>query len=391
MRCLLVLGLWCLGDAVRAEGSKTIRDSQAEARKRWENNRPQEALPRTGRAYPKIDKTEMSVISHVERMEEELRADVLHEDNRTVSKLTDPVGELPDQFTYCVAVMTPGISSFLDMGTILDNQGWEWFSLSQHTGYHEGRSSPEFSVSDYYPTINDTTKKVFPYMWTKACAGFDLDLDLVRVVVDGTTISDTVFPGIADTKPANLTGMYWGHKDGGGGIVISAYKFTNLQVYSSLHPIEQMVAWTTSGVSCGSMDGDYLSWNNMNWSLTGGANVQTIFQGEYCYPQDQEMHIYPYCAEFIHEATQLCDKLNGKMPSLLTEEEYKDFTTKIDFTVYNRLDETWYNDFYYSGMYVSITDVAEEGKWVDVYTGASSPSRPLDINTRGGTRIEFSL
>ena len=363
MTYLLLLGLWCLGEAASTERFKT----RAQTIKGWEDQRSKEALPRTGRAYPKMDRTEMSVISHVERVEDELWSWDLHEDNRTVSKLTDP-GELPDQFTYCLAVMTPGISSFLGLGTILDNQGWGWFGFTQNVGYAFGRSSPDFWVGDYLPMMNETSKKIFPYMWTKACASFDLDLDLVRVVVDGSTISDTRFPGIKDTKPANLTGMYFGQKDGGGSAIISAYKFTNLQVYSSSMSIDQMVAWTTSGASCGSMDGDYLSWNNMNWTLTGGAKVQSIFRGEYCYP-DQDTHVFPPAAEFISEAVQLCDKLNGRMPSVLTEEEYKDFKTKMDFAMYSRVDDMWFEEFEYWGVYVSITDVAEEGKWVDIYTG----------------------
>ena len=75
------------------------------------------------------------------------------------------------------------------------------------------------------------------------------------------------FAGITNNVPTNLSDK----------VVLGSYylrawhpssnKFTKLEIFSSALDVKTMMEYT-KGEGCGD-DGDYLSWNEMQWSLHG--------------------------------------------------------------------------------------------------------------------------
>ena len=57
-------------------------------------------------------------------------------------------------------------------------------------------------------------------------------------------------------------------------------KLTKLEIFSSVLDVEKMIEYT-KGEGCVD-DGDYLSWDSMQWSLHGVAKIEHKEAGEIC-------------------------------------------------------------------------------------------------------------
>jgi hypothetical protein len=200
----------------------------------------------------------------------------------------------------------------------------------------------------------------------------------LRVVVDSVVITDRVYPELkeqADRRPTNLTGMYFGHFT-----THSIHKFTNLQVYSSLLSTERMVELTSAGSDqCEQSRGDYLAWEDMKWSLTGGAELETVFRDEPCAPA-RSLQLYPPVTPLLGDAVHHCKKVGGRITPVSSEEDFKAFEEQVTSIAFDRLRSEAFFSLYSFGIWIPITDQETEGEWRDVYTGEEGPLARFNIS-----------
>ena len=69
-------------------------------------------------------------------------------------------------------------------------------------------------------------------------------------------------------------------------------KVTMLNVFSSILPIDKMQKLTISGEERCTLEGDYLSWTDMQWTLHGGTSNQTLTKEDVCTPQGRTFNFF---------------------------------------------------------------------------------------------------
>ena len=185
----------------------------------------------------------------------------------------------------------------------------------------------------------DATEKLpifFPQSWVRACISLDTKTGIARIVVDGKVLENAAHPrlkNLADKMLTNFT-MKLGNNAG-----INAI-FSNLNMFSQPPSLERMVAMTTSGNSeCGAQ-GDFLNWDEAEWSLSdkwaSGAwadwvlviNSSKVEELDWISgPCWRETRIRVYQIDNAHDQKNCmnhCKKIaNGRSPSVVTEEDWK--------------------------------------------------------------------
>ena len=185
----------------------------------------------------------------------------------------------------------------------------------------------------------DATEKLpifFPQSWVRACISLDTKTGIARIVVDGKVLEDAAHPKLKNLANKMLTNftMKVGNNAG-----INAI-FSNLNMFSQPPSLERMVAMTTSGNSeCGAQ-GDFLNWDEAEWSLSdkwaSGAwadwvlviNSSKVEELDWISgPCWRETRIRVYQIDNAHDQKYCmnhCKKIaNGRSPSVVTEEDWK--------------------------------------------------------------------
>ena len=227
---------------------------------------------------------------------------------------------------------------------ILDEEGKVWGELDLEAKQSEtsmvakiGREEDEVKI--------DATEKLpifFPQSWVRACMTLDTATGMARIVVDGKVLEDAEHPklkNLADKMLTNFT-IKLGYS-----AAINAM-FTDLNMFSEPPALERLVAMTTSGGSeCGA-EGDFLNWEEAEWTLSdkwangpwadwvlviNSSKVEEIdwIRG----PCWRESKIRVYQIDNIHDQSYCmnhCKKIaNGRSPSVVTEEDWKWLTKEI--------------------------------------------------------------
>jgi hypothetical protein len=296
--------------------------------------------------------------------------------DQTGAELNDTVAALPAAFTYCLAVILPAYTDYIELGNLLDKYKDGWFNLHLFIDdspfmIHDSPFKTVYTVyiGDVTIKLDVTTPQVVPHQWARPCVALDFATGMLRVVVDSLVLTDQVYPALkeqAGGRPSGLTGMYFGYY----GRDLSIHKFTDLQVYSSLLSTERMVELTRAGSDqCGQSRGDYLAWEDMQWTLTGGAAWETVFQDEPCAPVS-ELQLYPRVTDLLVDAVHHCGKVSGRIQPVTSVEEFRAFEEKVASVAFDRLQtKEFFPDYYEVGIWTAITDQETEGEWRDLYTG----------------------
>ena len=182
---------------------------------------------------------------------------------------------------------------------ILKADGSAWFSLDIDTG---GRARYEAPMNDeseslliWYedPMTNqilpvdfpDTGIPIVPHSWYHVCLGLDTVSGMLRIVVNGIKVVNeekAEFRNTSDWRPGSLDGnilvfkefftSFWAQKRG---------KFSNMNVFAFMISLDDMMMRTSGEADCTGA-GDYLSWEEMEWSITGDVDSGTVDTEDLC-------------------------------------------------------------------------------------------------------------
>ena len=254
--------------------------------------------------------------------------------NGEYTSATLDAGALPESFAICSSFMVDAWTTEFnsaDMFSLLDREGYPW-------GYiylHAASSYTQYLVKLGPVSFAKETKVVFfPLQWTRACLSLDSNAGKVTLVVDGQLLGEEEYRREEDKyRPANLS-LLLGFES------LDEVEYTgktsNLNVYSSLS-VARMISVTTTGEEECGIAGDFLSWEEAEWTLHSQAKIIEVDR-EWEGPCRRESKVQVFTAEFElqRDCMAHCQKLSGRSPPVNTGEEWHNFTTDVDLITQDR-------------------------------------------------------
>ena len=298
-----------------------------------------------------ISKTKLVVIHHETCPVETCPGDGLP--GKTYSELKyDPQASLPSSFTICVSVLIKTTESSPSLFTLLGNDGQPWFGAKIDQNENFVGKHFHYPVSNQKPEID--TMRMFSNQWVRSCLALNTVTGSVQWVARGELVDNSTLPEITNNVPTDLSGK----------VILGSYfisvkwrssrsKLTKFEVFSSALSVEKMMKFT-KGEGCGD-DGDYLSWDKMQWNFYVDAKIEHMLAEETCtmpslnfYQSGGGGFEWIYCMHF-------CQNLGGnRVPSVSSSLQWE--------RVRSFISEKGINDFW-----LAFYDEQEEGEWRDFY------------------------
>ena len=283
--------------------------------------------------------------------------------------------DLPSSFTICTSFMVASWSEYsvADLFLLRNDDDLTdrkvWLKLSLYV-------APGFTMFTIQSLEDKFTAKSFvffyPYQWTRICFSFEKDSSLARLVEDGNELIEKVVK--VTQRPRNLTLILGSNGDS----VEMTGRTTSLNIFSSALPVKRMKKLTEAGVTeCGA-PGDFLSWEEAEWTLHSRAKVIEV-EGALEGPCRRQSKVQVYPMQGYQEQStcmELCQKLGGQSPSVKTLKEWEYLYKEVQHI---SPDPRQLPDY----IWLSATEgdrnlwrlenwpkgtEAEEGKWRDYYT-----------------------
>ena len=275
----------------------------------------------------------------------------------------DPRASLPDSFTICSTIMTLSSPNIIwpNFFTLLDNNMSQLLAPIFH-----GRSIHTLTKIYY---LQKASKPVmgkvplrFPNEWTKSCIAIDTTIGLVRWVVDGTIVMNSISEAVKrpKSKPRDLgKRLLLGSRSIDGVWFASSHKVTNVNIFSSPLSFVKMKSMT-EGSYCAE-EGDYLAWGDMEWTLHGKASLEIVDHEEPC-KQQPYVNLYYTSYPSMEACMHHCEKLGTRFPPVTSFQDW----AKLRNNLKRDLFDKGLNNF---RLWLAVRDNDKEGEWRDFYTG----------------------
>ena len=192
-----------------------------------------------------------------------------------------PKSSLPDNFTICTMMYSLnsvehypltllGTDDDLLIKTYIDN--------SEAGLVNTSKVGLSIQNQKYHSNSN-TLPMVYPGEWIKGCLALSFKLGSIKWVLDGLLVVDTTsdsLSAVADNLPINLSEkILLGATKERSGWKQNIFKVADINVFSTALSEDLMKAVTKAGF-CDVMDGDYLSWEDMEWEAHGEIDVEVV-------------------------------------------------------------------------------------------------------------------
>ena len=180
-----------------------------------------------------------------------------------VTLADDPKANIPDTFTICTSIHIKYRPGLKDVGIfeMLKEDGSHWFLLNYYVKSLEFFYMNPTTGKSGHESLSDTVIPIIPHSWYHACMGLDTVSGLLRIVVNGIQVVNEekeYFKNTNKWKPRSLkgkilqfkgylSGFWWQFRD----------TFSNMNIFSSMMSVEDMVTRTSGGDTCDT-PGDYL-------------------------------------------------------------------------------------------------------------------------------------
>ena len=312
-----------------------------------------------------LDPSTSNVISHVSSLNQGFQD--TYQDLTTFAELTiDPIASLPPNFTVCSASISPALlaEGYQNYFTMLDKDGTPFVTTEIGNGNWE---MLYIIFGPIWHPPNASMPMVFPHQWTRSCLALSTESGLVRWAVDGRLVEDMVIDGLRETagnRPTDLTNkLLLGPERWTPGWISFSNKVSSLNIFSSALATSQLVRMTTAGEEECGLAGDYLAWEEMQWTLHGEAALETVGRKAPC-AVEQDMTVYMAMFPSMQTCMHHCQKLKGRAPSVRTLEEWLQLKLFLKKSVYDKGLKVMFH--------LPVTDLEEEGVWRDFYTDRKS-------------------
>ena len=282
--------------------------------------------------------------------------------------------DLPPSFMICSAFTVnfwEGYNTAL-LYLVRDNEAeqvWlsvEMFAALAFTKFTLQLSDDKFTVK--------TSFLFYPLKWMRTCFTIDSKRSFARFVVGGEVLIEKSV-NMKYRKSRNATVILGSNGD----FVETTGKTTSLNIFSSTADAEEFTKAGTKECGAG---GDLVNWEGSQWKLHSKARLLEVDGGLEgpCRPESEvqvlplkEYHWQPRCM-------QLCEKLGGRSPAVLTIEDWTYIFNQIqritpnavklpDYIWLSATEGDYQNNLARSVGHWPEGKKAEEGKWRDYYTG----------------------
>ena len=180
----------------------------------------------------------------------------------------DPKRNLPQSYTACSSVFVKYVTTNIMVVQMLKQDGTPWYSLSIYDSREYDTMSESLQFWYYNPTTGEVQVEfmtgshipIVPHSWYHVCMGLDTVSGLLRIVVNGVVMVNEekeYFRNTIQWKPKSLEGKLLLFKSYLSVWYQSRGITTNLNIFSSMMSVEDMVSRTTGGEDCSS-PGDYI-------------------------------------------------------------------------------------------------------------------------------------
>ena len=185
-----------------------------------------------------------------------------------VTLANGPEEDLPDSFTVCSSALVKFWMADSSVIEMFKEDGTHWFVLHfagvrDHTDLSEKMGlmyENPITGSNEFEEITDAIIPIVPHSWYHICMGLDTVSGLFRIVVNGKEVVNKekeYFKNTQSWKPKSVDGKILQFKGYWGGMWFQYRNtFSNMNIFSSMMSVEDMVSRTSGGEDCDS-PGDY--------------------------------------------------------------------------------------------------------------------------------------
>ena len=296
--------------------------------------------------------------------------------------------DLPSSFTICSSTHLNFIITSIFFYQLYQDDGKPWFALELRALRDLNRFQEEVQIIYYTemskiePTLDPVP--IRPNLWYHSCTALNTVTGHVFIMVNGHIIIDQVIEEFINTmheKPKSLEGRLGLFKNFYSGFWLqSRQRLTNVNVYASALSVDK-IKNLTDGENC-AQEGDYLSWREAEWNLTGNVDQESIVkQADLCYHPTSNIVLFMDVFLDWEECMFFCEKLpNTRSPSVKSEKEFLDLMRTIKKITIDPETGNEYPGVIFGGYWIPVTDAKIEGQWVDYYT--SDPVNIMSVASR---------
>ena len=236
--------------------------------------------------------------------------------------------------------------------TLLGKDRSSWFQARLNQ-VSEVSGKRFFYSGNNYGSVN--TMPVFPNQWVKSCIALNTVSGSFQWVARGVLVENNTYAGITRNVPTDLTGriILGAVLNSDGTWTTRSNKVTNLNIFSSALSVEKMQEYTGGG-QCGE-EGDYLSWDQMHWTLYGDAVIEEVDGDEPC-EGEPPLNFYPAPFHGMESCMQFCQNLGSRSPSVTDLQQWESLRILLRKKIPREF------------VWLSIDDTQKEGEWRDYYT-----------------------
>ena len=206
------------------------------------------------------------------------------------SLATEPTSDLPPAFTICSSV------SVNNKTTVLEQNFWQLLTKNGSGGVYvsitgslesEKLQTVRLGVDTVLTSFTKHSLLKLPMQvyWYHSCTGIDMVSGLVQMIINGQLIVDREvkeLKGSAEVRPRSLQGnLLLGKQWMGGFWYQGRQRISNVNVYGRILSKDEMKE-KTFGSECGISDGDFLGWEEMEWTQYGLSTMDTVEKEDLC-------------------------------------------------------------------------------------------------------------
>ena len=259
--------------------------------------------------------------------------------NGSYTKATIQKEDLPSSFTICTAFTVEAWAGGSENSKLFvltdDKQEETWLFAEIYATDTYTEFSFKFKDSQYFLAFSDVL--FYPLQWTRVCFSLSADTvsnnSTVTMVADGQKWIEESW--LVTNKPDDLTLVL-------GLLTVTSKsserpgRTTDLNIFSSALPVEEMILQTSPGAQECGLGGDYLNWENSFvenlWNLSSKARWMDL-DGDLENPCAAKSTLNIFSMKeyiWVYECMDHCKKLGGHPPPVKTKREWEYFLEEVE-------------------------------------------------------------